>query len=67
MLVIRLGEIVSMPLAARLARKAVDKRLSDASVTPRVPEVTDDDLEVRSRPTSPRSPCDLHAVSARQR
>ena len=45
MLVIRLGEIVSMPLAARLARKAVDKRLCDASVTPRAPVVSDVDLE----------------------
>jgi len=41
MLVIRVGEIVSMPRAARLAKKTSDKRLSDAGVTPRQEEVRD--------------------------
>uniref|UniRef100_A0A7S2BTQ6 Uncharacterized protein n=1 Tax=Haptolina brevifila TaxID=156173 RepID=A0A7S2BTQ6_9EUKA len=48
MLVIRIGEIVSMPRAARLAKKVSDKRLTDAGVTPRAEEVVDTALGVGS-------------------
>lgn len=44
MLVIKLGEIVSLPLAARLARKATDKRLSESNVTPRQAAVVEHNL-----------------------
>jgi len=44
MLVIKLGEIVSMPLAARLAKKATDSRLMGASVTPRQAVVVETNL-----------------------
>ena len=48
MLVIRLGEIVSLPLAARLAKKSTDTRLRESMVTPRAPMVVDTDMDTGS-------------------